>query len=638
MMRSSEKDQHAGLWVEPRLVADVQRTRARMTRNASAASLADSLPLAVLFLTPWGLAYRLEWISGAVLAVACLVALTFIVTRMVRALSRRPSLLKAALHLDAQSDLKGRLSAALSFSGCFETTHLAKDSGDFAAVAIEEARDIGTLSPQKAVPLDLPSGILWGGAMLSLFGLVVYLPLVSSSAAPSRSLLSPPAAQNIQWIAPDDVELLKESLTSVEEVAESAEAKEIAERFNQLIVQAQAGEIDQAQALRLAADLEAELQAGAAQSDALREALKERGEKLQGQKITREVGDALAEARVKDAEEALRKLAERLTSGAQPLSQNELDELRKSLSEVKDATQKGEQEASASTDMAEAESRLKKERERLLQKKQQGKASQQDLDRLAQTERQLKKLSRQKKSAETQKSLSELDKQLAQAARELSQEQKKSGQFLDQAADSLADEQEKHLSDKEKQELLKQLKALKERLRRQNQEGSQEKRLREFQQRARGQDPDKGGQAKPGKGRKSGGKPGSMSLQMGKGAVNTPSQVEGADGSDSGKKPGSSHDPQLEGDSTHLLSAKTEDKTAVAQDSGQGESASETIASVAEEGFTRGSYERLFQEYQTVAEEVMEKERIPAGRKSHVQRYFELIRPREEDTDKVRNR
>ena len=70
--------------------------------------------------------------------------------------------------------------------------------------------------------------------------------------------------------------------------------------------------------------------------------------------------------------------------------------------------------------------------------------------------------------------------------------------------------------------------------------------------------------------------------------------------------PEASHDdPNLTGDSTRLDGAKTTDHSAVAQDTGQGESASETILSVAEEGFTSDSYEKLYREYETVAEDVL---------------------------------
>lgn len=97
-----------------------------------------------------------------------------------------------------------------------------------------------------------------------------------------------------------------------------------------------------------------------------------------------------------------------------------------------------------------------------------------------------------------------------------------------------------------------------------------------------------------------------------------------------GKEAGHAHDPNLVGEASRLEGAKAQDAAAVAQDTGEGHSASETIRTAAEEGFSSTSYERLFREYRTAAEEVMEKESVPPGRKAHVRRYFELIRPRGE--------
>jgi hypothetical protein len=497
---------------------------------------------------------------------------------------------------------------------------------------VEESRSLGELSPTQAVPFDLPSGVIWAGAMLSLLALLVLLPV------PPQVVVRPATAPvnedvSAAWIASDDAELLQRSAVELSNAAESEEAQEAAERYNELVLRVVSGELTQAEAFRLAADLEADLEASAARAQELSDGLKRRGEKLKERKITRAVGEALSDGRVKDAEEALRKLSERLASDTSPLSKKELEELRLSLEELRKETETtlSKEEKAAESELSKEEQSLKKERERLLKKKQAGTANKSELQQLDKTERKLKRLSRRRKEAQAKKTLSELDKQLAEAARDIAKEAKKSGQFLDQAADTLNEGQKKQLSDKEKREVLKQLKALKERMRRQNQGSEQEKRLREFQKRARGQSGQDSKQKEGKPGGKKGEKRGLGSLSLGPGGMQIPGGGEGeqsAQAPGTGEKPGHAHDPNMEGASTELPGAGAEDKTAVAQDSGEGQSASETIASVAEEGFQPGSYERLFHEYHTVFEEVMEKESVPQGRKAHVMRYFELIRPR----------
>jgi hypothetical protein len=601
-------------------------------RRGELRSLSYWTPWVALLLTPWGVAFRFELISGFVLLISCAAALGFLLAQGIRARLRGPSLLTAALRLDAEHELKGRLSAALSYAGVFGAQARASGEDPFVALVVQESHSLGDLAPEQAVPFERPSGLIWAGAMLSLFVLLVLFPLravvvVEQSNEPEIEKSSS------AWIAADDAELLQRSALELSKAAESKEAAEAAERYNELVLRAVSGEIGQAEAFRLAAELEADLEASAALAQEFSDGLKSRGEKLRERKITRAVGEALSDGRVKDAEDALRKLSERLASEASPISQKELEELRSSLEELRKATETeiSKDDKEAASDDSNEEQSLKKERERLLKKKNDGSASKSELQQLDKAERQLKRLSRKRKAAEAKKTLSELDKQLAEAARDIAKEAKKSGQFLDQAADTLKQGQKQQLSDQEKREVLKQLKALKERLRRQNQESEQEKRLREFQKRARGQT----GQGSPEKEGKPGGEQGEKRglgpVSLGPEGIPIPGagNSEGPpDAQGRGEKPGQAHDPIVQGAATKLPGAGAEDKTAVAQDSGDGQSASETILSVAEEGFKPGSYERLFHEYHTVFEEVMEKEHVPQGRQSHVMRYFELIRPR----------
>jgi hypothetical protein len=363
-----------------------------------------------------------------------------------------------------------------------------------------------------------------------------------------------------------------------------------------------------------------------------------RGEILQQKAVTEGAGRAMSEHRLLDAQDALKKLAERLKSESAGLSQRELEDLRKSLEEVRKNQESSAEKEGSSAEQSDRRSALERQRDELAQKSREGSASQDELKQLAETERELKKLDRQRKEQQSAaQQLSELDKKLAEAARALAEERKKAGgDFLKEAASQVGGAASKQLSDEEKKALLKQLEELKERLREQRKEGDQAERMRDFQRRARGGPPKpQEGQGQPG------GKPGEGQgdLSLTPGGAPTPapgSQPGEGEGESSqqgnaspGREPGHAHDENLKGDPSRLDGKSYDDKAAAGQDSGQGPSESETIASAAERGFVSGAYEKLYQQYRTVAEEVMEKDRIPPGRKTHIKRYFELIRPRE---------
>jgi hypothetical protein len=101
-----------------------------------------------------------------------------------------------------------------------------------------------------------------------------------------------------------------------------------------------------------------------------------------------------------------------------------------------------------------------------------------------------------------------------------------------------------------------------------------------------------------------------------------------APGSEAGKGAGHGHDDNLAGDPTKLDS-KTHDVTAAGVDSGQGAASAEVIYGAAERGFVGKGYQRVFTDYQTVAEQVMAQDEIPPGYRFYVRRYFQLIRPRD---------
>jgi hypothetical protein len=69
--------------------------------------------------------------------------------------------------------------------------------------------------------------------------------------------------------------------------------------------------------------------------------------------------------------------------------------------------------------------------------------------------------------------------------------------------------------------------------------------------------------------------------------------------------------------------------TRVQGQEGEGPSRSETILGSAEKGFASRGYRRVYTDYSSVVEEVMQKEQIPPGYRYYIKRYFQLIKPRD---------
>jgi hypothetical protein len=103
---------------------------------------------------------------------------------------------------------------------------------------------------------------------------------------------------------------------------------------------------------------------------------------------------------------------------------------------------------------------------------------------------------------------------------------------------------------------------------------------------------------------------------------------DGSEGMSSGTEAGSGSSPEVKGAATEL-EGKTEDVTAAAVDTGQGPASSEVVFGAAERGFTGARYQKVYTQYRTVAEDVLEQDAIPAGYEFYVRRYFQLIRPRQ---------
>ena len=99
-------------------------------------------------------------------------------------------------------------------------------------------------------------------------------------------------------------------------------------------------------------------------------------------------------------------------------------------------------------------------------------------------------------------------------------------------------------------------------------------------------------------------------------------------GGPGGKQWGTGHDDKIAGDDTQLK-GQTKDVVAAGVDTGEGNASSEVIYGAAQRGFVGRGYQKVYTDYETVAERVMNQDEIPPGYRFYVRRYFQLIRPRE---------
>ena len=538
----------------------------------------------------------------------------------------RRSPFEGALALDRHHGLDDRIANALAFSRVPE----AERTPLMQAAIWDAAERAKKLEPSRAARIIVPRELIYSAALV--------LGLVGLSALEVRQLrVLPPPVQKLQpmLLSADDVELFREIGQDLAKSSDDPQVSAAARRFNQLVEDIAAHRMDRREVFERLSALERELsESNELDREALDDGLKELARELEKSGLTKAAAEALSEKRLADAEQALRQLAERLKNKKQPPSKAELDKLRSALQKA----------GAASTEhQAGIEARrkeLEEEEQSLLKKKKDGDTSPKTEQKAAENKRKLERLGREKQRADRSKQkLSELDKQLQEAARQLMQDAQAAGQSLESAAEDVNRMGKQQQTDEQKKEMLKRLQELREVLRQQGKGGKdQMDRMQRFGERARGGS--KPGQSgKPG----NGAQPGQLRLTHGRGdgpGIDVPmpgsTPADGAGKPGEGEQPGGTvgkgagqgHDDQLAGDPTKL-EGKTQDVSAAGVDSGQGAASAEVIYGAAERGFVGKGYQKVFTDYQTVAEQVMTQDEIPPGYRFYVRRYFQLIRPRD---------
>lgn len=218
------------------------------------------------------------------------------------------------------------------------------------------------------------------------------------------------------------------------------------------------------------------------------------------------------------------------------------------------------------------------------------------------------------------------------------------GRKMDDAARELKEMDKERQRSEQRQQARRQLEEMRETMARQNRSEGQEsdqrrgEQMQDFMDRARGEEP---GEQEGDSGQEQQG-PGSEQAQQGG------EQVEGnesGDGQQQDMGPGQEGDHDQEGSGNQAgkdgasddrldadaqeLDAQRQLEVVQAQESQEGRSRSEIIKSAGEEGFATVDYRDVFVDYESIAEEVMEREEVPDGYRFYIKRYFQLIRPQD---------
>lgn len=535
-----------------------------------------------------------------------------------------------ALALDRHHQSADRITNALAFA----KVPPAEQSAFMQAAIADALLAVECPSAAAAVPLELPRGAGWSVALA--LGVVAVSFIKPRPPAPPERVPAVLAPINPVVLAADDLSFLRESVEQFRASESSPELQRAVADFNRLVEEMAERKLDRRELFRRLAEIERSLAIGPEADDALDAGLSDLAAQLEKSPMSRPIAEALKAERLDDAERAMRELAERLAREDETLDSAQLERLRKAFDAASsEATGRVER-------LAQMRRELEAEQRRLLRKKgaKDEAASPAQKAEKERQRRRLETLDRDLADAKrAQQEMSELDKELAKAAQELMRELGKSAEHLESGARDLNRMARQKMSDQQKRELKKKLEELRELLR-QGGAGREQhlRRLQQFAERARGE---KGGGSADGQpGRP--GKPGQMGqprLTLGPGGEPLPLPGAGSpgpggrqpgsgDGPGGGMEAGSGSAPEVKGKATELQ-GETQDVTAAAVDTGQGVASSEVVFGAAEGGFTGARYQKVYTQYHTVAEDVLELDTIPAGYEFYVRRYFQLIRPRQ---------
>lgn len=561
---------------------------------------------------------RLGETAGRRLLVASLI---FPLMGSVICLLRRVSSLVAAQWLDRAYGLNDRLSNALEFSAM----HVSQRTPMIDA-ALADASRVAHDHELRA------SGALrwrWPGESALAAAMIAVLTVVSLAEVRTRVVIphrvAPIVVRDPLLLSDDDLEAFAQFAREMDARASTDAGRDAANRFNLFIGQLADQQLDRHEAFGRLQQLQDDLEHSRQDDrDALRDALREVGDRLQNNEQVHSLAEALRRPDPQAAAQAMHQLAQQLRENR--LSQQQRRELQEAL---RRATERQEN--------AQAQQQLQHAREevdRLLRQQREHALAQNEQRQLRQRQRDLERLQHdQQRHDQQRRQLQRLDRAMSQAMQDLLRDAAQAAQDLDQGAEDLNRMQNEELNEQQMAELRQQLEDLRQRMRQQNGQGGPQQRMR--MQRFAGQA--RGG-VQPG-GMQPGGRLGSLRLMRGSGGGGMPipggagqpsggAQGQGRDSQGNGAEAGQGHDEHIRGAATSLQGRMRTVQVA-GQHRGNGPSRSQIIRTAAAEGFTSQDYRDVHTQYWNHAQEVVHAGDVPPGYRSYVRHYFQLIRPRD---------
>ncbi len=430
----------------------------------------------------------------------------------------------------------------------------------------------------------------------------------------------------------EDLDYAKDLVADIHKTAEANEdlaLEELAKELDDLIKNSEDGKLTKKELLEAITKAEEKYMEGSEESveESIQD-LKNAGKELKKQKLTKDLGKALEKGNLDQARKEMEKLAQQLDDNK--LSDKDQQKIGEAMEKAAAKMEKAQKHRDESMDKRIAK---KEDSIRKLQKKQQEARTQSQKEemvrRLKKEQRELKRMQRNKedtKKDSNKRQLKQLRKKMKAAAKELKkkkqnqQQQQKSRRQVSKSMRDMAKSTGKVSQDKRKMankaKVASQMSDLKEAMRRAKRKGKQggksrfgkNRRRKDFASRARG-GKGKSGAWKPGQGQ------GSGQGQQGQG---------GQGNQPGGKEYGDGHDPNLMGKSTAKSGDTTDESLQGVR--GKGPSTRETILTSAQKGFSSKAYKNVYARYKTIVEEDIKAEKVPAGYKYYVNRYFQKIK------------
>lgn len=453
--------------------------------------------------------------------------------------------------------------------------------------------------------------------------------------------------ENAVELTQDEKDYAKDLIAQIRMAAKDDPTQDLdkfADKLQQLLDQAERGELTKEQLMEALQKAEDELHKGEEpQADEVNKDLADTGKELQKNQLTKDLGEALEKGDLQKAKDELEKLADKIEKNQlsdkdkQDVAQA-MDKAAKAFAEKDQQRQdmQKQQQQKAQDELKEMERRLKDPKTTPQEK--------QDLQRrIDDKQRELKKLQKdedQKDQSEQRRSLKRLHKDMEKAAENLNQKpqnQQQKDQQQQQASRNLKDvarETGKVDSDQRKTAAEKKAASpmddLREALRRAKRRGSKGP---EDPFNKNGKESDFAKRAGGGKGSRQAWKQGQGQGQGQKGqgqGQNGQGQNGGQNGQPNGPSNdwGTGHDPNLTGDPT-AMSGNDTDKAEQGVQGSKGSSKRETILAAAQKGFASSQYKKVYAEYDGRIEEVMKADKVPPAYKYYVKKYFNKIKPHE---------